>query len=197
MTGDADRKAVFAAAMSIAAQGRWRDCRLSDIATEANIALTELERIYGDSNGVLNAFSHYLDDQVRATLDDAIADPDIPLRERLLETLLARFEAMHLYRPGIAGILRLLPTSPALGLGGLNALHTSMQVALTVADASPNGLSGQLRTKGLVMIFLDALPVWIKDDSDDLSATARRLDERLRQAEWIIKTAGLDRPESC
>ena len=194
MPENVEPETVFAATMAVAAQGRWCDSGLSEIATEAGLAPEDLKRSYRDKTAILKAFAQHIDDQVQANLDDAVTDPDIPMRERLLEILLLRFEAMTPFRAGIAAILRTLPTRPALGLGGLRAVDGAMRATLTAAGVPPRGIPGKMQTKALAAIFLDTLYFWIREHDDDLSATTRRLDERLRRAEALANTlAGASR----
>jgi hypothetical protein len=43
----------------------------------------------------------------------------------------------------------------------------------------------------MCMIFMSGVCTWSKDNSEDLSATTRILDERLKQTENIISNLGL------
>ena len=49
------------------------------------------------------------------------------------------------------------------------------------------GLKGVMRVKGVSGVFLVTARVWMKDDSNDLAATMKMLDQRMSQAkEWGI-----------
>ena len=183
---DVDAEPVFAAAMSIAAQGRWCTSDLADIAAEAGVASDGLARQFGSTVGLLNAFARFVDDRVRTGLDDAITDPDIPMRERLLEILVLRFEVLTPYRSGIAVLLGQAPLRPVMAFGGFRAVDQAMQAALELAGSSARSPGGQIRVRALTAIFVDALMFWAHRADDDLSAVTRRIDERLRQAESLV-----------
>lgn len=186
--GEEEREAVFRAAMALAAEGRWRDRKLSDIAAAAGTG--DLGGEFRGKTGVLEALAEAVDARVAERADDAFRDPDIPARERLLELLLLRFEAMAPYRAGVAALLRGLPRDPALAARGLPALRRSMRATLEAAGLGGRGPCAALRAAGLAAVFLDAARVWSGDDSPDLAATARRLDDMLRRVERAVLALG-------
>jgi hypothetical protein len=58
-----------------------------------------------------------------------------------------------------------------------------MRWMLEAAGISGRGPVGELRTRGLVGVWLYALRTWQSDQSEDLSATMAALDRALRWAE--------------
>ena len=56
------------------------------------------------------------------------------------------------------------------------------------------GLKGMLRVKGVAGVFLATARVWMKDESKDLAATMKMLDQRMSQAEeWGVSFESLMR----
>lgn len=190
---DADDDAVFEAAMSIAAEGRWRGARLADIAERAGRDPAALSHVYRDKTAILEALAARIDTLVAEQVDEAFADPDIPVRERLQELLLLRFEAMTPYKAGIAALLQDLPGDPMLAARGLPALGRAMTATLKDAGLHGGGPCGLLRVKGLSLVYLATLRVWLHDDSPDLAATMRALDERLLRLESLAQGLGFAR----
>ncbi|MGZ0190604.1 MAG: TetR/AcrR family transcriptional regulator [Alphaproteobacteria bacterium] len=188
-------QAMVQAAMNIAAAGDWTSCRLVDIAAAAGLNPGTLPAHYRNKTDVLRALADKLDAEVLAAVDGNAKDPNIPVRERLLEVLMQRFDAMAPCKAGITGVLRTIPLSPSTMRHGFLALARSMKATLDMVNIPSGGISGAFRAKGLAVAFLDGLRVWISDDSPDLSATMRRLDERLKQAEGVAISLGLAQPE--
>ena len=55
------------------------------------------------------------------------------------------------------------------------------------------GLKGMVRVKGVAGVFLATARIWMKDDSNDLAATMKMLDQRMLQAEeWGISLRVFD-----
>ncbi|MGB1007895.1 MAG: hypothetical protein ACPGVX_12005, partial [Thalassobaculaceae bacterium] len=119
---------------------------------------------------------------------------DLTPRDRLFDLLMARFDAMAPHRAGIVAILRALPTMPLTTIAGGPSLFTAMRATLALAEIGHDGLSGMLRTKGLAAVYLNALRAWLDDDSADLSATMKALDQGLARAEEVALSIGLARP---
>lgn len=191
MIDENSQQVVFQSAMTIAAAGRWAHCRLSEIADNAGVDAEFLERTYGDKAGLLRAFAGFIDSQVLSDAGPDLADPAVSTRERLLEILMLRFDALEPYKQGVARLLRSLPGDPRRAGQGAVALDQSMRAALDAVGVSSAGLCGRIRAQGLTAVFLAGLATWVGDDSPDLAATQRVLDARLKQAESVARSLGL------
>ena len=188
-----DEEALLRAAMDLAGSKGWSRCSLSDIAAAAGIEETTLRRVHRDGNSILQALAAWID---RDALEDGDIGPDddIPVREALLELLMRRFDAMQAFKAGIVDVARSALGNPGMAMRGDCSLAASMRATLAAAGVSAKGPAGLIRVKALEAIFLDAFRVWAGDDSPDLSATFRRLDERLGQAESLALSLGLAKP---
>jgi hypothetical protein len=140
---------------------------------------------------LLVAFSEFVDASVKQLFDDDLKDGEIPVREKLLEALLIRFDVLAPYKVGIVELMKTLPNSPNFVLTGANSLRLSMEATLAAIGLESNGVKRVIRVKGLSMVFLSAIFTWSKDDSEDLSATTRVLDKRLKNAEELMLNFGL------
>ncbi len=64
---------------------------------------------------------------------------------------------------------------------------------LEAAGLGAAGVRGLVRVKGLALVYMAVLRVWLDDDSDDSAATMATLDRRLRQAESLVMLLRLPR----
>jgi hypothetical protein len=69
----------------------------------------------------------------------------------------------------------------------------SMSWMLEAAGISSAGLKGLLRTKGLAMVYLNTVRVWVRDETPDMSKTMAALDQNLRRAERVAALCNLSR----
>ena len=60
-----------------------------------------------------------------------------------------------------------------------------MRWMLEAAGIDAGGPAGALRTKGLMLVWLDVLRVWQSDESEDMARTMAHLDKRLALAERL------------
>ena len=114
------------------------------------------------------------------------ADAGEPCRERLLDVLMRRFEVLSPNKQAIRSILHDIGSDPATALCALPAFANSMAWSLEASGIRATGIAGLLRIKGLALIYLSALRVWLHDESPDMSGTMARLDRDLRRAESLL-----------
>lgn len=178
----ADR--ILDAALALAAAMPWRDVSMEKIAAEAGASLQQVHSAFPSRAALLSGFVRRIDDAVLAGHDPQ--DSGEPVRERLLDVLLRRFDALRPHKAAVKSILRGAGCDPAATLCAVPALMSSMAWSLEAAGLGTAGLLGLLRTKGLAAIYLSAMRVWLRDESEDLSPTAAHLDRNLRRAEAMM-----------
>ena len=180
------KKRIIDAAFALAAERGWRGLTLAEIAEEAGLSLAQVRAHISSKPAILLALNDLVDE---AMLAGGVAEGATP-RERLFEVVMRRFEALEPYKDGVAAALRDGPGDPLTALcGGLRLLR-SMAWALEAAGISSAGLLGFARTKALAGIYLSTMPVWLRDDSEDLGRTMAALDRRLARAESFATLCG-------
>jgi len=171
------------AALALAAERRWRDVSLADIAARAGMEGAALRAQHRSKAAILDAFVRRVDDAVAAgTAPDA---EDEPTRDRLLDALLRRIEILAPHKPAIASIACDTLLVPPAALCASVRLMRSMVRTLEMADAGSHGPLGLLRAKALGAIYVSALWIWLRDDDPELARTMAHLDRRLSDAERL------------
>jgi len=179
------RDRIIDAALGLAAEKPWRGVSLGEIAAAARVGLAELHAEFPSRTAILAGVMARADHAVLGNIDPAALSE--PPRERLLDALLRRLDALAPHKRAITAILRDTPGDPAGALCLAPKLLSSMAWTLEAAGIGTAGLSGRLRVKGLAAIWLGALCVWARDDSEDQGRTMAFLDRRLRQAERLAR----------
>ena len=108
-----------------------------------------------------------------------------PVRERLFDILMRRFDFLQTHRAGVLALLRALPAEPPLALCLARATVTSMGWMLEGAGVSAQGLRGEIRKKGLALVWGYGMRAWVRDDSADLTATMAAVDKALDRADAL------------
>ena len=164
------------------------DLTVAEIAAHVDVEVGLAVAVAGDPQQLVLGKMAALDDQAVlesfADIEDAGA---VPIREKILEAILHRFEVYKPYRAQIQALNKAARERPdltlALGLG-LQAVTRRM---LAMAGDHCNGWRGLLRIKGVASVVLVVARTWMDDDSPDLAPTMKELDRRLQQAEeWAI-----------
>ena len=174
----------------IASDG-WQSIDLEKLSHECDFDVLNVTGGIRNKIDLLVAFSAFIDTTFNQSIDVDLKDDQIPIRERLLEALLIRFEALAPYKTGVIKLMKTFPPNPTFVVIGSKSLKLSMEATLTAVGLEAKGIQGAIRLKGLCMIFMSGVCAWAKDNSEDLSATTRILDERLKQTENIISNLGL------
>ncbi len=162
----------------------WRALSFSEIAEEAGISLGEVHAAFPTKAHILAGLLTRVDQKVLA---GGAADKDESARDRLFDVVMRRFDALGPHKQAVSAILRDLPADPLTGLAMLPCFANSMAWMLEAAGLSPMGIRGAIRVKGLALIYLQTLRVWLTDDSEDQARTMAALDRNLKNAERRVR----------
>lgn len=174
---------VAACALSLAAIYGWRNVSLGEIAEEAGLSLADLRGLYASKAAILAGFTAQIDAAVLASKFDHGEDDSA--RDRLFDVLTRRFELLTPHKGGLAAVARECAGDPCAALCRCCGVLRSMTWMLEAAGIPSVGFNGRIRVKGLALIFASTLPVWLRDDSEDMARTMAVLDRRLARAESL------------
>lgn len=174
---------IIAAAMALAGEQPWGRVTMADIAAGAKVSLADVQALFPTKSAVIAAFIDGIDQAVLAGTDkDAAAEPP---HDRLLDTLMRRIDLLTPHKAAIVSIARAGMADPLSALCGAPRFLRSMRWMLDCAGIPTAGPAGRIRVKGLAAIWLSTVRVWLRDDSEDASATLAHLDAALRRAERL------------
>ncbi len=181
-TGKADVPTrIIEAALTLAAGRGWRRVRLADIAAGASVTRAELRAAFPSKVAILGGFIRRTDEKVLAAGEAEGSSA----RDRLFDVLMRRFDVLEPDRDAVAAILGDCLFDPCQSLCLGPRFLGSMAWMLEAAGLSSASAAGAIRTKGLLLVYLAALRVWLTDDSADKAKTMAALDRGLRRAETL------------
>ena len=170
-------EALFTASFELIAEVGWPGFSVAEAARRANLPLADVRARFACRMAVLARFDAMLD---QSCLTDAITDG--PMRDRLFDIVMRRIDGLQTHRDGVIALMRDLPRDPLTALALASLLLRSMGWLLEGVGISTVGLTGKLRTKGMLALWLHTVQAWSRDDSEDLSATMVALDNGLKRA---------------
>jgi hypothetical protein len=186
MTDDEFDAALIKGAFALAAKAGWTSVSVVAAAREADLPLDRARLRFAGRDAILLRFGKLADAQALAE-----APASGPVRERLFDLLMRRFDALQANRAGVIALLRGLPGDPASGFMLAAATGASMRWMVEAAGVPASGFSGLLAANGLVAVWLYALRAWERDESADLATTMAALDRALSRAEqaagWLLR----------
>ncbi|SIQ48972.1 MULTISPECIES: hypothetical protein [Acidiphilium] len=178
MSKDNFERDLIKAAFDLAAQQGWRRVSVAAAARHGGLELAKARRHFSCTGMILAKFGRAAD--VHA-LHGAMTDGLV--RDRLFDIIMRRFDYLQQHREGVIALIRFAPTDPLLALWLQRTNLASMGWILEGAGVSSRGLRGALRKRGLLAVSAWALRAWMRDDSEDLSATMAALDVALMRAD--------------
>jgi ubiquinone biosynthesis protein COQ9 len=180
--------ALIAAAFKLAADVGWARLTIIDAARAAGLSPGEARARFPGKHALLRRFGAMLD-QAALSADSS----EGPVRDRLFDLLMGRFDAMKSHREGLGALLRSLPGDPATTFGLICGTHRSMRWMLQAAGVSTAGLRGELRVRGLIAVWIWTLRAFARDETDDLAPTMAALDKALGRAHALASWLGGER----
>jgi len=170
-------KALVGAALATAGEKGWRAVTVARAAERAGLDLGRARARFPGKLAVLLRLGVIADQSALAGAGTG------PVRDRLFDMIMQRLDVFQAHREGMQALFRALPSDPPLALLLLAATRRSMGWLLDAAGVSTAGLAGALRVRGLTLVWLAAVRAWARDDSADLAATMRAVDDALQRAE--------------
>ncbi|MFG1464995.1 TetR/AcrR family transcriptional regulator [Xanthobacter sp. DSM 24535] len=181
MTCETTRDACLRAFLDLLAQRRFEKIALADVVAHAGVPLSQMRVEYGSTYDLLDAFARATD---RRVLSESGADQAGPIegesaQERLFEVLMRRLDALEPHRDAVASLMRSARGNPVLALHLLRIGTQSQHWMLAAASIDTTGLAGDVRARGLAVLFARIVDVWLKDEDPGLARTMAALDREL------------------
>ena len=167
----------------------WTNLSLTDVAEAVEM---DLARLRGEVSSKYDLIGH-LNRQIDAAVLNEVGRVDLEdsARDRLFEVMMARFDALEPFRDAL-GVMALAARSDLhLAAQTRRSIEQSMGWMLEAAGLNSGGWKGAFRRNGLALVYVRVSLVWLKDESEDLSATMKSLDQALAEAErWANSVEG-------
>jgi AcrR family transcriptional regulator len=160
------------AALALAADRRWDQISLREIALAAGAPLADL---YVQAPGKIALLDHLSRTLDRQALASAEADGSAETMDRLFEAVMARLEAMEPHRTALIAIARsegMLALAPRL--------PRTAKALLEAAGVDTSGIRGGLRLAAMTGVWVRVVQVW-RDDEGALNRTMAEIDTQLKE----------------
>lgn len=180
MTAAKIRATVVKAFMELLSGHDWEAVTLAKIADASGIGLSQLREVFDGKVAIVEAFGREIDAKVLDRLDEDMAE-ELP-RERLMDVLLSRFDALQPYKPAVRAIARAARADLSLAAQLNRAALVSMTWMLNAANVDTSGIGGAVRVQGAALVFAKVMRVWLNDD-ESMARTMAALDRELRAGE--------------
>ena len=161
-----------------------RALHIDDIASAAGVAASAARAVSGSVTALILHHLARLDRQaVLESLADIEDAGEVPVRDKIMEGLMHRFEVYAPHRAQMAQLESAARRDPVLGLRLVDSLTQAVRMLLRMAGDDLTGLAGEARVRGVTGVAMVSARVWRTDETPDLSLTLKEIDKRLATAE--------------
>ena len=161
-----------------------RALHIDEIAAAAGIATSAARAISGSITALI---LHQLARLDRQAILESLADiedaGEVPVRDKIMEALMHRFEVYAPYRAQMLQLEAAARRDPVLGLRLVESLLQATRMLLRMAGDDLAGFRGEARVRGVTGLAMVVARVWRTDSTPDLSITLKEIDKRLAKAE--------------
>ena len=161
-----------------------RALHIDDIAAAAGIAPNAARAVSGSITALI---LHQLERLDRQAVLESLADiedaGEVPIRDKIMEALMHRFEVYAPHRAQMIQLESAARRDPVLGLRLVESLFQATRMLLRMAGDDLAGFRGEARVRGVAGVAMVVARVWRTDDTPDLSMTLKEIDKRLATAE--------------
>ena len=161
-----------------------RALNIDEIAAAAGIAPSAARAVSGSITALI---LHQLERLNRQAVLESLADiedaGEVPIRDKIMEALMHRFEVYAPHRAQMIQLESAARRDPVLGLRLVESLFQATRMLLRMAGDDLAGFRGEARVRGVAGVAMVVARVWRTDDTPDLSMTLKEIDKRLATAE--------------
>lgn len=172
-----DKKTALYEALKLISQKRWEELSLSDFSGDLHLSGKE------DIFKIL--FEEVLEEVKQRLPYESLSGQ--PLREKLLEIFLTKFECLAPYKEPLKEILKnSWAFVPIMGPILIQEYphHKRLLEFYGIADGT---LVSEIQANGLFVIYGMALRTWFQEEDESLPRTSAYLDKLLREGEKLLE----------
>lgn len=188
MNDDGPTRRAEEALLGLLAETPFRDVRLAEVATRAGVPLADLRRAYEGPLDILSGFTRRIDVAVLEGDDPAMAGE--PIKDRLLDALMRRYDLLAPHRPGLEGLARSARRDPVLAVHLARLLIGSQAWILEASGVSANGPYGAAKAAALSAALVRLAPTFFADAEAGLPKTMAALDAALDRLGRLAERTG-------
>jgi len=171
---------ILAAALGCAANKRWADVTLLDIAESANVPISELRDEFTTKTQLIAGLLRAIDEEVLKRAAKRTEGQE--KRDRLFDIIMTRFDVLGPHKAALKSIYASGAADVSLAVPYLSSQHWMLEAAGIGTD----GPAGTIKVAGLGMAYAWVFRTWLDDDDPGLAKTMAALDRRLRRGERAL-----------
>ena len=157
--------------------------KIDEVYNKTNINKKNLQNKVNNKRDLLRNINNYFDFKLGNIAD--LIDKSTR-KDMIFEIIMMRFDILQIHRKPIIKIFEFFKKKPQELVFLLPSLIESMILMAGLAKIPIVGIKGNLKVKGLLVIYFSSFLVWAKDNSESLEKTMTSLDNHLDRAGKLL-----------
>ena len=157
--------------------------KIDEVYNKTNINKKNLQNKVNNKRDLLRNINNYFDFKLGNIAD--LIDKSTR-KDMIFEIIMMRFDILQIHRKPIIKIFEFFKKRPQELAFLLPSLIESMISMAGLANIPIVGIRGNLKVKGLLIIYFSSFLVWAKDNSESLEKTMTSLDNHLDRAGKLL-----------
>ena len=162
---------------------KFESISIDKISKRLKINKKKISNLIKNEQDLLKNINRYFDDQI---LESSKLIDKSSSKDMIFEILMTRFDLLNQHRKSITRIFNVFIKQPQKFLFLLPSFIESMILMSNCSHIKTEGIIGNFKIKGLLIIYFSTFLTWIKDESNSLDKTMTALDNYLVRAENFL-----------
>lgn len=177
------KKKISEAALNLLKSRSWSKIKMKDIFEKAGIKSNSAFFHVKNKKDILVLIQNYFDNQMYENIQDNATSNK---HDKIFDILMTRFELYNKHRTAVIKLFNYIINKPDLLIIFIPITFKFLTNVLELSDISSDGIYGNLKAEGLLIIYLMIFLVWKKDDTSGLEKTMTAVDNYLSRGESFI-----------
>tara|TARA_B100000029_G_C17254696_1_gene844134 strand:+ start:207 stop:779 length:573 start_codon:yes stop_codon:yes gene_type:complete len=165
-------------------KGNWNILTISYMSNALKVSPKKVLSICSSKHDLLDSWSQNVNEEMVKNISTEELK-EVPIKERILELMLCRFDVLSKKRKEINILVQLSKSNLKESRNSLKRIHKSMGFICNYADVSTKGSQGVLKVKAITIIWLLAFKEWWKNGMRNEDKLMSQLDKKLLFAEKL------------
>ena len=162
---------------------KWESISVDKIVKKLKINKKKISNLIKNEKDLLQNINRYFDDQI---LESSKLLDQSTSKDMIFEILMMRFDLLNQHRRSIIRIFNVFIKKPQKFIFLLPSFVESMISMSNISHLKIEGIIGNFKINGLLIIYFSTFLIWIKDESNSLDRTMTALDNYLVRAENFL-----------
>ena len=144
---------------------KWESISVDQVLKKLKINKKKISNLIKNEQDLLKNINRYFDDQI---LESSKLLEQTTSKDMIFEILMMRFDLLNQHRKSIKKIFNVFIKKPQKFFSLLPSFIESMISMSNISHIKIEGIVGNIKIKGLLIIYFSTFLVWTKDESNSL-----------------------------